>query len=286
MNQFLESIVKIYPEFKNSSVEMVDHGQNNQILILEKKVIFRFPKSERNKRALTIEYDTLLILKEKINFKIPDFKYHHFATSLIENFVGYEMIHGEPLFKAVFLEKDHRLLGLQLSNILRELHQPNLRRQLESRVKVIDPYIIWEDMYLRIKEKLFVFMNEEAKEETRKNFEDILHALGDVNFESTLIHGDFGPSNIIVSQNDSTINGIIDFGEVHIGDPAVDIASLIGPLGYGEAFILNHFDSYPDAKNLLKRAKLYTKTFALQEALYGIENDDQRAFDTGIKIYI
>ncbi|GCE22770.1 hypothetical protein KDK_65700 [Dictyobacter kobayashii] len=41
--QYLQSIYHWYPEFMVQNVELVAHGQNNDILIINDEFIFRFP---------------------------------------------------------------------------------------------------------------------------------------------------------------------------------------------------------------------------------------------------
>jgi aminoglycoside 2''-phosphotransferase len=43
---------------------------------------------------------------------------------------------------------------------------------------------------------------------------------------------------------------------------------------------------YPGLDSLLARVRFYKGTFALYEALFGIENGDQAAFEAGMKTYI
>jgi hypothetical protein len=42
---------------------------------------------------------------------------------------------------------------------------------------------------------------------------------------------------------------------------------------------------YPVTGAILSRARFYAGTFALQEALYGLEDGDQKAFERGIAQY-
>ncbi len=43
---------------------------------------------------------------------------------------------------------------------------------------------------------------------------------------------------------------------------------------------------YPEMDQALKRARFYCGTFALEEALFGIENGDQTAFQNGMVKYV
>ncbi len=97
------------------------------------------------------------------------------------------------------------------------------------------------------------------------------------------IHGDFGTTNILYDSVETKISGIIDFGSAGIGDPAVDYAALLA--SYGKRFIQLLIDEHPEVAGLMGRVAFYKGTFALQEALFGLENNDPEAFEAGIKSF-
>jgi aminoglycoside phosphotransferase (APT) family kinase protein len=78
------------------------------------------------------------------------------------------------------------------------------------------------------------------------------------------LHGDFGGGNILYDPATRRVTGVIDFGGVALGDPAVDIAALSC---YGEPFLALGAPAYPGIATLLPRARRYRATFALQQAL-------------------
>lgn len=104
-------------------------------------------------------------------------------------------------------------------------------------------------------------------------------------YEPVLTHGDFGTSNIIYDAKAGKVSGVIDFGQVALDDPVIDIASLICPMGYDEDFAKHLVQAYPQMEALLFRARFYMSTFALQEALFGVETGDREAFEAGIAPY-
>ncbi|MBN2795262.1 MAG: aminoglycoside phosphotransferase family protein [Clostridia bacterium] len=282
----LESIYKKYPEFLNQPYEVIDAGQNNMIIQFNHKVVMRCPRNELNHKELMKESHALSLLENHFTLKIPKVKYLNLEGALDELFMGYDFIEGESLHQSMLDVLDLKKIGESLSKFLYTLHQNKLKEGLKNYLDVEEPYVYWKHMYDKIKRQLMPMMREEKKIEVQEDFKAILAALGDKNFETTVIHGDFGLSNILIDKEHSKVTGIIDFGSIAIGDPAVDIASLIGPFGFSSAFIENYFVNYPDVENYLKRAVLYTKTFALQEALYGYENNDKRALDAGMRNYL
>jgi aminoglycoside phosphotransferase (APT) family kinase protein len=74
-------------------------------------------------------------------------------------------------------------------------------------------------------------------------------------WEPTLIHGDFGPSNILYDERTGALSGIIDWSSAGSGDPATDLAALIGPVSYSEDFADALLASYPTLAAELPRAQ-------------------------------
>jgi aminoglycoside 2''-phosphotransferase len=60
---------------------------------------------------------------------------------------------------------------------------------------------------------------------------------------------------------------------------------MMGPFGYGEAFVRSFTSVYPAVETFLDRARFYAGTFAVQEALWGLEHGDAAAFSSGIAAY-
>ncbi|MCY9513143.1 phosphotransferase [Paenibacillus apiarius] len=147
-----------------------------------------------------------------------------------------------------------------------------------------DHVAFWTDLYNRIQSKLFSYMNAEARLKVKHHFESVLKNRGFFNVPSVLIHGDFGTSNILVRPETGALAGGIDFGDAMLGDPALDFAALYAQ--YGVGFLEMCKASYGEMGRIQERLDFYGGTFALQEALIGIENDDKAAFENGIRTYI
>ena len=107
---------------------------------------------------------------------------------------------------------------------------------------------------------------------------------GNFAYDPVLKHGDFCPSNILFAEETRRICGVIDFGSSGLGDPAYDFAGLLS--GYGEDFVRRCAVAYPEVEGFLDRVHFYRGIFALLEALFGIENDDEQAFQAGIEQYL
>lgn len=286
MERYIEFLKDKNPNMLINEYTFNNEGQNNDIVIINEDYIFKFPKYLPGIENLKREIDILDILSRHITLDIPKVKYYNASSSQIgEVYCGYKMIKGisfrNDIFKNITNKKD---IAMQLAVFLKQLHSIPVEEVKSVGVKVIDNQSEWQNLYNRIQEKLFSYMRKESRELISDNFNKFLNQ--NFYFEKTLIHGDFGPSNIIFDLNKQRISGIIDFNDVSIGDPAYDIASLIGPFGYGEDFVKSFELIYPNIELLLQRAKFYASTFALQEALFGVECGDKDAFNAGIKQYL
>jgi aminoglycoside 2''-phosphotransferase len=68
-----------------------------------------------------------------------------------------------------------------------------------------------------------------------------------------------------------------------VGDPAVDLAALPWT---PEAFYKGLFGAYPITADAAGRVCFYCGTFALQEALFGLEQGGEGALRRGIAAYV
>ena len=126
-------------------------------------------------------------------------------------------------------------------------------------------------------------MRHDAQVEIQKHFETYLHEPRLHEYRICLRHGDFGAGNILIDPDHQSISGIIDFGGLGLGDPALDIAAISC---FGKPFLKRFCLVYPQVESMEERAHFYKGFFALEEALYGLRNKDPEAFENGISAYI
>ncbi len=286
---YLKSIVDIYPEFPLCSIRFNSSGQNNDVLLINETFVFRFPKHTQSVKRLEIETAILSKIKNYITLETPNPTFKNLESPMVgRTFIGYQMISGEPLWQETLsnIHDDKTLDGLaaQLANFLKELHSVPLRKALTHKLPVHDRYDEWTDLYVRIQEKLFPHMRLDARGWAVSHFETFLNNSGNFKYQPVLKHGDFGPSNILFDMKAQTLKGVIDFGGTGIGDPAYDFAGILS--GYGESFLRRFYKTYPEAESFWERILFYKGTFALLEALFGIENNDSKAFLSGIEAYV
>ncbi len=284
IERYMKKIKEHYADIDIRNYEINNIGQKNDIIIINNEYVFRFQKYQKGIETLKIETEVIKSIKDYITLTIPNPIYDFFKYQEIgEVFAGYKMIPGKSLYKDTFMSiRDKGIIAKQLATFLRELHNISPGKVKNVNVPVYDSHKKWTNFFRKINKKLFKYMSPHARKNIEKEFEKFLNEEDNFNFQSRLIHGDFGPTNILFDEKLQEISGIIDFGDVRFDDPAIDVAALIGPFGYGESFVNMFNEIYPGINLLIKRGKFYASTFALQEALFGIERGDREAFNNGI----
>ncbi|GLC89031.1 phosphotransferase family protein [Lysinibacillus piscis] len=288
-NDLLEKIQLIYPNFSIENVHLNEIGQNNDVFIINDSFVFRFPKYPNGIMQLRRETAILTYIQNIVSIPIPNPSYQSLESEEPgQAFTGYHLIEGAPLWKEDLLsiERGEVVKGLaeQLVSFLVELHAISGKKVGQDlKLKVRNPYEEMQHLYDKIQTKLFSYIRKDAQTEIVNAFETFLNGQALSNFDITLVHGDFGASNILWNPETSKISGIIDFGGSGLGDPAYDFAGILS--SYGEDFFNTCIRLYPNGNEIAERVRFYQSTFALQEALHGVEHNDKEAFESGINDY-
>lgn len=249
MNQqpFLKRIKQHFPKITFKHSRILTNGWDNVAIILDNKIIFRFPRKRQIpqfKRELAVNP---LLAKRFSSISIPNYIY----TPKDCSFTGYSMLQGKSISPKQFRKfsfEQKKKIAKQLAAFLRELH--SFPVATARKCGVIDA---WSDVDAR------KYYDEHAinayKKMSKKDnllLKGLIHKYDKrYKFEPTVSHQDLTWDNMLISSQ-RTVAGVIDFGDVQITDPAGDI----GRLGeYGIDFIDLLLKYYrPKDKNFRGRA--------------------------------
>jgi len=283
---YLQTLREAYPSLNITSARLhTSEGQFNDILFVNEELIFRFPRYEENIKNFLREIRLLQKLQGYLSLPIPDPIYISPDTNSVGKvFMGYRLLAGQPLFRDIFNtitdQSTVNTFASQLANFLYGLHTLS-PTALGLNLPVQNQLSAYKSFYSNVQANLFTFMRPKARKSVSEQFENYFRHSALHHFVPTLIHGDFGGSNILFVEN--SITGIIDFSFAAFGDPAVDIAAIST---FGDSFFDRIHGYYPNIEPLLERAKFYRSTFALYEALHGFRTHDQEAFRSGMEQYV
>ncbi len=284
--EYLQSIRDTYPEFFVVTSEVLACGQQCDAYLINSEFVFRFPRNREDYGELAKESSILKSIHGLLPVAVPFPTFEKLDWCAGAPFIGYRMIPGVPLRREMLAAiKDlsiRQRLALQLASFLTALHAPATLQAVPANSHCEDTSRKYEIMYETIRQRLFEHMSDSARDMTTHLFESYLESGQWAGYTPCFRHGDFGPTNILVDIESATITGILDFGHAGVGDPAYDFA---GVACYGDAFLEMVGAKYPHFDDLRARAMFYKETFALQEALYGLERVDTQAFERGIACF-
>lgn len=282
---FIQAIQAAYPGFAVDDAVFLEDGQYNDVLLVNGRTIFRFPRFAGGLEQLALETKILTAVQPYLPLPVPNPTFVHFTNAVVgQAFMGYEQIPGEPLYPTAFAQiNDKAALAAQLAEFLRALHAVPIYSLVDELLPVSDTREEWLEVYGRIQTKLFPYMRLDACKSVADHFESVLDDPAQYSFVPVLRHGDFGTGNLLHNPATQQMSGVIDFGFAVLGDPAFDVAGL---LTYGEPFVQQVAHHYPAIADFWPRVNFYHGTFALLEALFGIEQGDEDAFRAGLADYV
>ncbi len=214
-----------FPELRFSSVTVEERGGDHRVLLLDATYAFRFPR--RATHHLGVEIALLAALRGRCETAVPDYLFVDPAG----RFAGYRLIAGDELTPRLFARLDarvrHDVLD-QAGRFLAVLHGlapgdvPAIERwplaptaaehAAHARTHHLPSIAA---AFPRLAGPLCAF------------YEDYAADLGG---PRVVLHGDLVDDHLLLAPDRQRLAGIIDFGDVALGDPARD---LLGFWAYG-----------------------------------------------------
>jgi aminoglycoside 2''-phosphotransferase len=197
-------------------IDYIEHGADNIVVIVNKSLVFRFPRNEIKARRIAFETAILQKIKGKIDaVEVPHL--HRVHTGPL--FIVAEYIRGEhysPEEIKALTEEEQKLIGVKIADFIWQLNQAvsglEIRRlRTQSAVDTIDEP--WPQYFYRLfkQTRLPNSKLEPLVEEYYNLWQNyIAHEAN-----TTAIHDDLHPSNLLFSG--SQLTGIVDFGDVNAG---------------------------------------------------------------------
>ncbi len=277
-----------FPELDVRDWRPLGEGQNSWALLVDERWVFRFPKHAGALRDLNTEAAAVSVVAQHVSVAVPEPRWTGLDQGLETAFLGHGLIPGDALTVELFGSLDEpaqKRIAAQIGQFLRELHSIPVDL-LPATVPQADSPEQWRSFSEQVRHKLSPLLSPSGRTRLERDVEDTVRSLIELKFEPTLRHGDFGPDNILFDEKTQPVTGIIDFGSLATGDPAIDLAGLLSPVNLGDDFAALLRPSYPAIDDQLARANAYIRTFPLQEALLGVEADEPEAIRSGLAEYM
>ncbi len=222
-------IARIVPEFEGEPIVPLGEGMDSLAVLAGGAFVFRFTKHAEADQGLKREVALLPRLGPRLKLDIPRFEYlgAHSVTGL--PFDGYRLIRGEPLHQPLYdgLAAPTRdgLLG-DLAAFLAVVHAFPVDEATECGIGAEGGRAGYIEDLGRAREDVFPRLDKPARYAVDPKVASFLE--DDRNFACTptLLHGDLWPEHVLFSTAVGRLTGVIDIGDVSIGDRDYDLAFL------------------------------------------------------------
>lgn len=258
-----------FPQLDATSARLLGVGWDNAVWVVEGQWAFRFPHRQIAIPGVERELAFLPRLAPLLAVPIPVPRFVGRPSERFPwPFFGAPLLPGREPADASLMAADRARLGLGIARFLRALHMPATRDAVDAeRALPVDP-TRRADMPFRVtrtRERLDAITD--LAPESRDAAERILVAAEGLapSTNEVLLHGDLHVRHVLVDRGE--LSGVIDWGDVCVGDPSVDLLFVwsVLPPDVREAFF-EEYGQVDDATRM--RARVLAIMLSAVLALY------------------
>jgi aminoglycoside 2''-phosphotransferase len=208
-------------------------GFRSKAFLINDKMVFRFPKEEAGAIDTEKEIKMLPFLNKQITLNIPEFIYCGKQNNGYP-FVGYLLVQGEPMnerqFHSLSMEIKTRICD-QIAEFIDQISSFNVKRARELTVHEINFYQEFLETFREVQEKCFPIINKELQDYISSRFTSYLENKNNFVYTPKLLHSDLSLDHLMFDSKKEELTGIIDFGDMRIGDPDYEYVYLLEECG-------------------------------------------------------
>jgi hypothetical protein len=260
-----------WPELAVGSFEPVDGGWDCRTYVVNGEWIFQFPRLPGSDDRLRKQISALPELAREVSSAIPVPSH----TSIDPACMGYRRILGEPMSASVdgvWPERLGRFLyDLHLTPPeyigMRSATPATVRTRMREEIDALEARVLPlldTDERVRAERMIATFLEDDD------NF----------GFATCLTHGDVGPEHVLKTA-DGDLAGVIDWGDLDVGDPARDLAWVLHIMPEIEERVLGAYGGPPDGR-FLDRARYAFMLMPWHEVKFGVETGQAAFVESGL----
>lgn len=276
-----------FPEFRAASVAYLGEGYDSTAFEVDAAWVFRFPKRSEVERQLLLEMRILPALAEQSPVPVPVFRFQGKPSPLFpRHFGGYAMLPGVPAIGLVPEAMAREAWAPVLARFLSWLHTVPVAQAIELGVPRQDVGAVIDEARadaLHDLGALAATVPDRALDDCRAFLSAAPAALVEGSATEVLIHGDLAAEHVLYDPTSLAITGIIDWSEIAVGDPALDVAALFH--WGGREFVDIVLSSYvgPVDELMLRRAQYLAACRGVADIVFGLERDRRVYVEAGLR---
>ena len=276
-----------FPHLGARSVLPLGEGYDSVAFLVDDAWVFRFPKRAEVERQLFIEAQILPVLAATAPVPIPVFCFRgHPSAAFPRHFAGYALLPGVPALQWDTATVPFQALAPRLARFLSWLHSFPVaaaehrgvpRQPIAARLEEIRAETLAD----------FAKVQQVAPAAPLEAWHRTLHSwaepVGTPPAAATLVHNDLAAEHILLDPTTHAITGIVDWSDVAISDPAVDLAGVFQ--WGGEAFVQAVLAAYaaPIDAGVVSRARFFGACRGVADVTFGLETGRQEYVRDGLR---
>lgn len=274
-------IAEQFPALGDAALRPFGEGWDNAAFLVDERFVFRFPRRRIVAHLIVREAALLPRIAAAVPFAVPAPVYVGVPTERYPyTFAGYPLLRGTTLDRAAASGTDRAALAAPLGAALRALHAFDVA-PFEGTLPPDEIGRLEHAKRLPLaRERLRGLYERGLVDDPRPLLAELerIGPLDDARAD-TLVHGDLYERHVVVANG--ALVGFIDWGDVHRGDPALDlaIAFLVLPAAAHAAFRAAYG---PIDARTWDRARYRAIYHAALFAAYGVDVDDAAASAAGV----
>ncbi len=269
----IELIRASFPQVEMKEYFVAESGWDNTVVIVNQEYSFKIPRNIESHDRLRKEIEVTKCLSAS-PVRIPAYT---MVTPCQDGVVGgYSYIPGSPMNTLSSLGED---IEKSLAGFLNYLHSMKDSLCLQD----IDGFSLrksWKQSMSERREEVFdsvlEFMPDRILSLLASRYREYLEEMCE-SIEISPIHGDLYRNNVLVDPATGVLNGIIDWGDSCMGDPALDFAAL--SVDFPSSSVERVLSLYSGKVDpfFRRRMEFYWRTEPVYGLIYHTGRDEEKA---------
>src|SRR5262249_44872267 len=229
-----KAIARCCPQWKIDSIRFLDEGDCFWAFVVNDGWVFRIGKQEAERPSLRREACLLPQLAKHLTLAIPSPQFASLDDNAELYYIAYPLLPGPALTQERYLRLDafsRTRCAEQVAGFLTEFHTLDVTLARACGVPVCDYAKQYTNLRIQARAELYPLLAEPERRFIERVIDSYLESGAASAFHPALLHGDLSPDHVLFNEQEKTVSGIIDFGDMMIGDPAWDLVFIYEDYG-------------------------------------------------------
>ncbi|WP_010096956.1 phosphotransferase family protein [Ornithinibacillus scapharcae] len=279
----------INSNFNNMKVNHIiklGEGWMSRAYLINHEVVFRFPKEKAGAIDTEIEIKALPSLKKHISLNIPEFIFLGKQDNGFP-FVGYRLLPGEPMNEQLFCSlppETKNKIAHQIAEFMDQISSFSVAHAKNLDIPVKNFYQSYLETFYEVKEKAFPEVNQDLQTYISYRFEMYLENKNNFKYSPKLLHADLSMDHLLFDQKRQELTGVIDFGDIKIGDPDYEYLYLLEECGEAFAKIVMGLRKEENVQHKFEKLSFFLTADNVVLLLEGLKRNNKEMIEEAIDI--